>query len=48
MNIDLDEKLKQYQRNYYASKKIENKKINYLYSIKTSEKTLRFGNVIVN
>ena len=33
MNTDLTEKLKQYQRNYYASKKKKKKKICF-YSIK--------------
>ena len=36
MNTDLNEELKQYQRNYYASKKI------------MSEQTLKFNDVVVN
>ena len=43
MNTDLNERLKQYQRNYYASKK----KI-FFYSIKMSEQTLKFGDILVN
>ena len=42
MNTDLNERLKQYQRNYYASKK------NCFYSIKMSEQTLKFGDIVVN
>ena len=29
-------------------RRLENKNINFLYSIKISEKTLKFGNVVVN
>ena len=29
MNIDLNERLKQYQRNCYASEKMRNKNINF-------------------
>ena len=42
MNTSLNEKLKQYQRNYYDSKSIRKWNINFLYSIKTSKKTLKF------
>ena len=45
MNTDLNEKLKQYQRNYYASK---NKKIISFYSIKVNEQTSKFGDIVVN
>ena len=44
MNTDLNERLKQYQRNYYASKK----KKNCFYSTKMSEETLKFGDIVVN
>ena len=40
MNTDLNEKLRQYQRNYYDSKKIRKWNINFLYSIKMNKKTL--------
>ena len=46
MNTDLNERLKQYQRNYYASKK-KQKNI-FFYSIKMSEQTLKFGDIVVN
>ena len=36
------EKLKQYQRNYYDSKKIRKWNINFLYSIKMTKKTSKF------
>ena len=45
MNTDLNEKLKQYQRNYHASNK--KKKICF-YCIKMSEQTLKFGDIVVN
>ena len=45
MNIDLNERLKQYQRNYFASK---NKKIICFYNIKMSEQTLKFGDIVIN
>ena len=45
MNTDLNERLKQYQRNYYASKK---KTIISFYSIKMSEQTLKFNDTVVN
>ena len=45
MNADLNERLKQYQRNYYASKKTI---IICFYTIKMSEQTLKFGYIVVN
>ena len=48
MNTDLSEKLKQYQSSYYASKKINKWNTNFLYSIKMSEQTLKFGDIVVN
>ena len=49
MNTDLNEKIKQYQRNYYASKKKErNEMLICFYSIKMSEQTLKFSNVVIN
>ena len=45
MNTDLNERLKQYQRNYHASK---NKKIICFYCIKMSEHTLKCGDIVVN
>ena len=36
MNADLNEKLKQYQRNYYASKK--NKKMKYQFLLQYKDK----------
>ena len=47
MNTDLNEKLKQYQRNYYASKKNIINNICF-YCIKMSENTLKFGETVVN
>ena len=46
MNTDLNERLKQYQRNDHASKK--NKKIICFYCIKVGEETLKFGDIVVN
>ena len=46
MNIDLNDKLKQYQRSYYASKKIEIPVC--FYSKKMSEQTIKRGNAVVN
>ena len=43
MNSDLNKKIKQYQRNYYVSKKKS-----CFYSIKMSEQTLKFGDIVVN
>ena len=43
MNIDLNERLKQYQRNYYVSKK---KKC--FYCIKMISQTSKFGDIVVN
>ena len=40
MNTDLNERLKQYQRNYYASI--------CFHSIKMREQTLKFGDIVVN
>ena len=48
MNTDLNERLKQYQRNYYTSEKRRKWNINFLYSIKMNEKKLKFDNVEVN
>ena len=48
MNVDLNEELKQYQRNYYASKKMIKCNTNFLYNIKMSEQTLKFNDVVVN
>ena len=45
MNTDLNERLKQNQRNYYASK---NKKIICFHCIKMSEQTLKFDDIVVN
>ena len=45
MNTDLNERLKQYQRNYYASKTL---KVICFYSIKLREQTLKFGDIVVN
>ena len=46
MNSDLNERLKQYRKNYYASKKI--KKIICFYSIKMSKQTLKVGNIVAD
>ena len=46
MNTGLNERLKQYQRNYYASKK--NKKIICFCSVKMNEQTIKFGDIVVN
>ena len=46
MNTDLNERLKQYQRNYYPSKK--NKKINCFYNVKISKQISKFGGIVVN
>ena len=46
MNTDLNEELKQYQKKYYASKKI--KKIICFYGIKMNEQKLKFGDIVVN
>ena len=50
MNTDLNEKLKQYQRSSYASKKKKkkNERLICFYSIKMSKQTLKFGNVVIN
>ena len=50
MNTDLNEKLKQYQKNYYASKKKKKKKeiLICFYSIKMSEQALKFDNIVIN
>ena len=48
MNTDLNEKLKQYQRNYYASKKKNKLNTKFLYRIKMNEKALQFNDVVVN
>ena len=48
MNTDLNEKLKQYQRNYYALKKLKNEILICFYSIKMSKQTLKFGNAVVS
>ena len=48
MNTDLNERLKQYQRNYYASKKIIITIIICFYSMKMSEQTLKFGDIVIN
>ena len=41
---DQKQKLKQCQKDYYPSKKI--RKCPFLYNIKMSEKTLKFGDVV--
>ena len=46
MNTDLNEKLKEYQRNYYASKKSEI--LICFYSIKISKQILKFNDYLVN
>ena len=46
MNTELNEKLKQYQRNYYASKEI--KKIICFCCINMSKQILKFGDFTVN
>ena len=48
MNIHLYDKLKQYNRTYYASKKLKNEILIYFYSIKISEQTLKLGHIEVN
>ena len=45
MNTDLNERLNQNQRNYYASK---NTKIICFKNIKMNEQTLKFGDIVVN
>ena len=42
MNTDLNEKLKQYQRNYYEEIKIR------IFLQYKSKKTLKFGDIVVN
>ena len=47
INSSLNKKLKQSQRDYYDSKMIRKRNINFLYSIKMSKKTLKFDNTEV-
>ena len=47
-DIDLKEKLKQYQRNYYVSKKIRNQKYHFSAYHNMSKKTLKFANDKIN
>ena len=48
MNTALNEKLKQYQINYYDLKKIRKRNINFFCSIKMSKNTLKFDNIEIN
>ena len=48
MNIDFNERLKEYQRNYYDSGKTLKWKYYFLHNTKIGKKAVKFGNVIVN
>ena len=45
---DLNEKLRQYQRNYYNLQKDKKWNVSFLNGIKMNKKTLKFDNVKIN